>query len=363
MSFAISVIVLLSQIHGAVSDFFYTDFNQTGGLVFNGAAKTTDCDEASEIVDTMDTSNGGEASRLYQHGHTATMDVCSTVETIQHNSSHDEIAIHDAVLEYRREFDVGVTTGCSTRLRLTPSHHSKAGSIWYESRVPVLTGFETMFRWQIADHSVECTEHVDRSFSQHLHKSCAVHGGDGFAFVIHGDPTDSSALGGDGEQLGYGGISNSLAIEFDTWTNVDTQQSDDVFQDHISIHSGGPLLPNSSNQSTSLGYYRPYDIADGKVHEAKIQYLPYVETRYFELMTANDNLVPYLKDNGEGRRLGTLAIFVDQGIIEDRPILAIPVNLSLLLHLPDSLAYVGFTASTGRKWEKHDILNWQLISS
>ena len=80
-------------------------------------------------------------------------------------------------------------------------------------------------------------------------------------------------------------------------------------------------------------------------------------------MTANDNLVPYLKYNGEGRKLGTLAIFVDQGIIEDRPILAIPVNLSLLLHLPDSLAYVGFTASTGRKWEKHDILNWQLISS
>ena len=123
-----------------------------------------------------------------------------------------------------------------------------------------------------------------------------------------------------------------------TWTNVDTQNSDDVFQDHISIHSGGPLLPNSSSKSTSLGYWRPYDIADGKVHEVKIQYLPYVETRYFELMMANNNLVPYLKDNGEGRRLGTLAIFVDQGIVEDRPLVAIPVNLSLLLHLPDSLA-------------------------
>ena len=226
-----------------------------------------------------------------------------------------------------------------------------------------MRGFETTFSWQITDHSVECTEHVDRAFSLKHHTSCAVHGGDGFAFVIHSDPADASALGGDGEHLGYGGISNSLAVEFDTWTNVDTQQSDDVFQDHISIHSGGPLSPNSSKQSTSLGYWRPYDIADGKVHEAKIQYLPYVETRYFELMTANENLIPYLKDNGEGRRLGTLAIFVDGGILEDRPLLAIPINLSVLLHLPQSLAYVGFTASTGRKWEKHDILNWKWCHS
>ena len=167
----------------------------------------------------------------------------------------------------------------------------------------------------------------------------------------------------DGEHLGYGGISNSLAVEFDTWTNVDTQQSDDVFQDHISIHSSGPLLPNSSNESTSLGYWRAHSIADGKVHSAKVQYLPYVETRYYELMTANENLIPYLKDNGEGRRLGTLAVFVDQGIVEDRPLFAIPINLSLLLHLPDSLAYVGFTASTGRKWQKNDIHRWEWCNS
>ena len=79
-------------------------------------------------------------------------------------------------------------------------------------------------------------------------------------------------------------------------------------------------------------------------------------------MTANDNLVQYLKDNGEGRRLGTLAIFVDQGIVEDRPLLAIPVNLGLVLDLHDGLAYAGFTASTGRKWQKHDILNFNFWS-
>lgn len=89
--------------------------------------------------------------------------------------------------------------------------------------------------------------------------------------------------------------------------------------------------------------------------------LPWVEERYYELLTGNNNLIPFLKDNGEGRRLGTLAIFVDQGIIEDRPLLAIPINLSLVLDLPDSNAYVGFTASTGRRWEKHDVLAWEWL--
>jgi hypothetical protein len=70
------------------------------------------------------------------------------------------------------------------------------------------------------------------------------------------------------------------------WTNVDTQQSNDVYQDHILVHSGG-----SSNRSMSLGYWRPYDIANGKVHAAKVQYLPHIETRFFALMMANENLI------------------------------------------------------------------------
>jgi len=39
--------------------------------------------------------------------------------------------------------------------------------------------------------------------------------------------------------------------------------------------------------------------------------------------------------------------------------MAMPINLSLLLDLPTDKAYVGFnTASTGRFFEKHDILSW-----
>mmetsp|Transcript_7520 Transcript_7520/g.9674 ORF Transcript_7520/g.9674 Transcript_7520/m.9674 type:complete len:91 (-) Transcript_7520:1328-1600(-) len=80
-------------------------------------------------------------------------------------------------------------------------------------------------------------------------------------------------------------------------------------------------------------------------------------------MTANENLVPYLKDNGEGRRLGTLAIFLDENIEANKPNLSIPLNLSVLLDLPDGMAYVGFTASTGAQWENHDILKWEWCSA
>ncbi len=108
------------------------------------------------------------------------------------------------------------------------------------------------------------------------------------------------------------------------WTNVDTQQSNDIYRDHILMHSGG-----SSNRSTSLGYRRPCDIAYRKVHTAKVQYLPHIEMGYFELMMANENLILYFKDNneGRGRSIGTLAVFIDQGIVEELPLILHPLQL------------------------------------
>ena len=103
--------------------------------------------------------------------------------------------------------------------------------------------------------------------SQEHHKSCAVHGGDGFAFVLHSNQDGARALGGDGQELGYGGISNALAVEFDMWTNVDTQGSNDMFHDHIAIHSAS-TEPINSKADTMLGDFRPYNLADGKIHHA-----------------------------------------------------------------------------------------------
>lgn len=338
-------------------NFIYPDFNHTLGLVFNGNATTTDCGLEAHIRSVSIGSILSPASGVDATGNSSQTESIAprksekcgiqtkeVTETNEHTNYSDSIRWREAQFGHRDYFVPSNKTGCSTRLRLTDSVPSQAGSVWYEKRLPVLTGFDTIFTFQVSDHSRQCSDHHDPTFSLELYRSCVVHGGDGFAFLIHSDPKGTSALGGDGEDLGYGGTSNSLAIEFDTWTNVDTQGSDDVFYDHISVHSGS-VYENRADESTTLGYWRATDLADGKVHATRIRYLPFVATQYFEQMTANENLLPYLRDNGEGRRLGTLVVFIDDGIADDEPILAIPINLSILLDLPQSLAYVGFTGA------------------
>lgn len=59
-----------------------------------------------------------------------------------------------------------------------------------------------------------------------------------------------------------------------------------------------------------------------------------------------------IQDNGEGRRLGTLVVWLDSGIESDIPLLALPINLSVLLDLPQDkvwpMTYLN-TASVGER--------------
>jgi len=296
-----------------------------------------------------------------QLGEKSTMQTKRTVETNNETGTFsDKIKDSMGVFGHRDDFIESEIDRCSTRVRLTPSTPSTVGSVFFTNRLPVLQGFDTKFEFQISDHSRTCTQHMDPGFGLKHHTSCAVHGGDGLAFVIHGDANGPSSIGGKGAELGYGGIENGLAVEFDMWTNVASihVNNDDIFADHISVHSN-EADPLTSDSTSALGGSRAADLADGKIHIARVLYLPYIEPKYFEKMSANQNLVKYMKDNGEGRRLGTLAVFIDSGIDSDSPILSLPINLSVLLNLNQGLAYAGFTGSTGDKWEKHDLLRWQ----
>ncbi len=244
---------------------------------------------------------------------------------------------------------------CKVRIRLTPSGPSKAGSVWFVDQAPVRNGFDTYFTFQISDHSKQCTLNKDQYFSQRHHLTCSVHGADGFAFVIQNSPINGTTIVGDvGGQRGFGGIQNSLAIAFDTWQN---QGQDSLGVDHVSIQSRGRLA-NDALEEGLLGVPRATTLADGQIHLARITYYGDLQTDYFRKLVASDSLLPYLKDNGEQKRIGTLLVFIDEGIANNEPLLALPINLSLLLDLPIDKAYVGFTSSTGRFYEKHDILSW-----
>lgn len=62
------------------------------------------------------------------------------------------------------------------------------------------------------------------------------------------------------------------------------------------------------------------------------------------------------QDNGEGRRLGTLVVWLDGGIESDTPLVAVPLNLSVLLDLPQDKVMskhdYGSTNSISRDSEK-----------
>jgi len=248
---------------------------------------------------------------------------------------------------------------CPVRIRLTGSNPFEAGSMWYTRPLPLLNGFETKFTFQITDHSQSCVEVKDKDFGLQHHKSCAVHGGDGFAFVIHGDPSEIRALGKGGSGLGYGGLQNAVVVEFDTWYNGGGGFGD-LLQDHISIHTNGHGVLDATSEASRVSAPRNHELADGGVHLVQIRYYGQIQPQYLHQATATEYLKPYLKDNNEGRRLGMLVVWVDDGIDKDIPLLAIPINLSITLKLKEDLAYVGFTSSTGNSWEKHDILSWHL---
>lgn len=128
----------------------------------------------------------------------------------------------------------------------------------------VLEGFDTSFVFELANPSTICR------FMDDVQTNCRSRGGDGFAFVVQNE--QEIALGSGGMELGYGGISNALAIEFDTWFNYEQL---DAYENHISVHVGPRNSPVTGNHTLSLGSTtRIADLLDGSSHSVRITYTP-----------------------------------------------------------------------------------------
>lgn len=386
----LSLLLYLSPLpQFALGDFVYASFNETLGLSFNGDAATTACEVGIDLISVAGfpningerTNNWGEVqgnadafetTTLTQQGERSNMQSTTEIRTTPFPDSDETKGLDINSFGAVDDYSPSKTGRCPLRLRLTPSTPSKRGSVFRTEPISVINGFDVTFSIQMSDPSRTCTTHVDPSFGLRHHESCSVAGGDGLAFVVHNDKSlRDAALGLAGQGLGYSGINNALAVELDAWTNPPLTGGfagpdayfDDVFEDHVSVHSGGPTASVDTGSRTALGAARVKRFSDGKIHVVRIRYLPYLETEYFPYMTASNNLVPYIKDAGESRRIGTLVVYMDDGIVDDVPLLALPLNLGSLLST-DSLgrAYVGFTASTGRRWAKHDVLSWAFCS-
>lgn len=137
-------------------------------------------------------------------------------------------------------------------------------------------------------------------------------GADGLAFVFRG--LTSGDLGTPGLGIGYGNITPSVAVEFDTWKN-----DDDPFQDHIAIHSGGD--PNNAGRLTNNVTMN--NLEDGRWHTIKIRW------------NANNKKLR-VKFNGTWK------------LTLQRDIVANDLNNN-----PN--VYFGFTAATGWEYNQHAI--------
>jgi len=252
--------------------------------------------------------------------------------------------------------------------RIIEATNSSVGAVWYPNSQEVLKAFNVTFTFMITKASVTCDEvkKVTGAFVQTLHASyyetCKTSGGEGFAFVIRDDTSNaptSADYGLGGPSLGYGGINNSIAIEFDT---VYTAAYSDPRESHVAIHTRGKS-PNTAHASASLGTV-PLDgwtFNDGKVHSVRIEYFPNVTAEDMfaaiesgEITFLSPALVSHTADS-----LGIIKVYVDDF---SAPMVSVPFNMETILRNAsiNSQAYVGFTASSASSWQAVDIITWSM---
>ena len=218
---------------------------------------------------------------------------------------------------------VGNAALAANRLRLTPAEENRVGAAWLTNRVDVQGGFTTSFQFQMTGRG---------GYTPDWEPGVANNGADGFTFVIQN--AGQSAMGLYASGIGYYGIANSLAIEFDTWNNKPSYCEPNG--NHIAVQSLGTAEnrpehcadPGGTFANPNLGIAIPSkDMSNGAIYNVMITYLP-----------------------------GALAIYFDDMA---NPLLTVNVNLGQLLNLQNGReAYIGFTSSTGGAWENHDIVNW-----
>lgn len=179
-----------------------------------------------------------------------------------------------------------------TQIRLVPQGGNHAGAIWTTNKMPVSKGFSTTFSFDLNDGA-----------------------SDGISFVIqNSSPTPALSTGG---LMGYEGIVNSIAVELDTFQNI---ENNDPPSQNLGIHTGGSNAPNNADESFSLASQLVGFLLGGNdlrigIHSMTVTYDPNSQT-----LSAR---------------------------IDDKPPLTISIDLETALDLDDGKAYVGIMSTSG----------------
>lgn len=409
---------LLPRLGGA--DFAYPDFAEAAGLALAGAAGFTTCARRAQfeyavLYGVGDAPQGGAVGAVTTVGtaanRTAWAETAATAARVGRRAGGVAAGADAAPAERPPEWraapafphrdDIVAAAGaggtgsddddddglCATRLRLTPARPGAAGAAWASTPVSLLDGFEAGFAFQVSAHSQACVSVAGADFGTATRRACALAGGDGLAFVVHRDPSGAGAVGGAGGGLGAEGLRAAVVVELDGWFNppggggapgddADSVEGDDL-ADHVAVHAsragrgggaagiggngGDPALTLSG--ACQLAPSARARLSDGLVHTARVAYWPHVRHDLLPHLGATlPALAPLLVDGGgEGRRVGTLAVFLDGS---PAPAVAVLMNLNAAVGpLPDGRAWVGLTAGTGAAWAAHDVLSWYVCEA
>jgi hypothetical protein len=200
-------------------------------------------------------------------------------------------------------------------LRLTPALTGQSGAAYSTSAVTlgVNNTFSTVFQFQFTNPG-------------------GIDPADGITFVLAANP---SGLGAGGGGLGYEGVPNSVAIEFDTFWNGGL----DLNSNHVAVDTGGVLTDQASAS--------PYGVTDCTFGNG-------IGAGCF----ANGNIwTAIIGYNGSA-----LSVRVADG---NAPFQTVISNYAIDISsaLGTNQAFVGFTAGTGSGFENQDILNWSFSNT
>lgn len=142
---------------------------------------------------------------------------------------------------------------------LTQAAAGQNGSMWYNKKIDLTFPF---------------------TFNFSIYQGNTSAGADGMAFVLQ--QTGTSVLGGAGSGMGYGGILNSLEVEYDTYVNGDFQAYDPSY-DHMGLMKNGEFHHYSdATKKVATDLVRPvsfgYNVKDGKFHTSSVQWNPTTKT-------------------------------------------------------------------------------------
>lgn len=216
----------------------------------------------------------------------------------------------------------------------TNPNHQK-GTAFLQVDVGQAESWEAFFTFQVSDPGGITDKFQDVGVSN---------GADGLVFMLQSNGAHS--LGASGEGLGYLGIDNSFAIEFDTWTNPNRL---DPNSNHLGININGSVqsiktesMPGVVFENTNETPVNAWVQYDGGERELSVYVSADDSSDYPSRPEAPSLTIDFDDPNGDGDESDRIDIDSSFGTGEN---------------------WIGFGAATGAAYATHEILDFEFNKS